>query len=222
MYIKNIELKDFRNYESLNTVFNENVNIFIGNNAQGKTNLLEAIYMNAMARSFKTSKDRELIRFGEEFCKIKTSAFFDNDEHITEIVINKEGKKGVKLDGVKIRKTSELLERIFIIIFSPEDLKIVKDEPEKRRRFIDRELCQIKPGYFNDLGNYRRVLKQRNTYLKEMSIDSSVLDIWDHELARYGSRVISRRSEFIERINGISRDIHTKISGGREQLSLKY
>ena len=119
MYIKNIELKDFRNYESLNTAFNENVNIFIGNNAQGKTNLLEAIYMNAMARSFKTSKDRELIRFGEEFCKIKTSAFFDNDEHITEIVINKEGKKGVKLDGVKIRKTSELLERIFIIIFSP-------------------------------------------------------------------------------------------------------
>ena len=222
MYIKNIELKDFRNYESLNTVFNENVNIFIGNNAQGKTNLLEAIYMNAMARSFKTSKDRELIRFGEEFCKIKTSAFFDNDEHITEIVINKEGKKGVKLDGVKIRKTSELLERIFIIIFSPEDLKIVKDEPEKRSRFIDRELCQIKPGYFNDLGNYRRVLKQRNTYLKEMSIDSSVLDIWDHELARYGSRVISRRSEFIERIDGISRNIHTKISGGREQLSLKY
>lgn len=222
MYIKNIELKDFRNYEYLNTSFNENVNIFIGNNAQGKTNLLEGIYLNAMARSFKTSKDRELIRFGEEFCKIKTCAFFDNDEHITEIVINKEGKKGVKLDGVKIRKTSELLERIFIIIFSPEDLKIVKDEPEKRRRFIDRELCQIKPGYFNDLSNYKRVLKQRNTYLKEMQIDSSVLDIWDHELARYGSRVISRRSEFIERIDDISRDIHTKISGGRELLSLKY
>lgn len=131
MYIKEIELKDFRNYKELNVNFNKNVNIFIGNNAQGKTNLLESIYLNAMAKSFKTSKDKELIRFGEEFCKIKTKAFFNEDEHITEIVINREGKKGVKLDGVKIRKTSELLERIFIIIFSPEDMKIVKDEPEK-------------------------------------------------------------------------------------------
>lgn len=222
MYIKNIELKDFRNYRYLNTSFSRNVNIFIGNNAQGKTNLLESIYMNAMARSFKTSKDKELIRFGEEFCKIKTEAFFDDDEHTTEIVITREGKKGIKLDGVKIRKTSELLERIFIIIFSPEDLKIVKDEPEKRRRFIDRELCQIKPGYYNDLNNYKRALRQRNMYLKGQDIERSVLDIWDYELARYGSRVISRRSEFIDRINEISRDIHSRISGGREELSLKY
>ena len=174
MYIKEIELKDFRNYKELRTSFSKNVNIFLGNNAQGKTNLLEGIYLNAMAKSFKTTKDKELIRFGEEFCKIKTIAFFDDDEHSTEIVINKEGKKGVKLDGVKINRTSELLERIFIIIFSPEDLKIVKDEPEKRRKFIDRELCQIKPGYYNDLNNYKRVLKQRNSYLKEENIDTII------------------------------------------------
>ncbi len=222
MYIKQIELKDFRNYKEIMVSFSENVNIFLGNNAQGKTNLLEGIYLNAMARSFKTSKDKELIRFGEEFCKIKTIAFFDDDEHTTEIVINKEGKKGIKLDGVKIKRTSELLERIFIIIFSPEDLKIVKDEPEKRRRFIDRELCQIKPGYFNDLNNYKKVLKQRNTYLKEERIDTSVLDIWDHELARYGSKVIARRNEFIKRINEISREIHHNISGGKEKLELAY
>lgn len=222
MYIKDIELSNFRNYRELNASFNKNINIFIGNNAQGKTNLLEAIYLNAMARSFKTAKDKELIRFGEEFCKIKTTAFFSDDEHITEIVVNKEGKKGIKIDGRKIRKTSELLERIFIIIFSPEDMKIVKDEPEKRRRFIDRELCQIKPGYYSDLSNYKRVLKQRNIYLKEMQVESSVLDIWDYELARYGGRVISRRAEFIEKIDGISRDIHSRISGGREVLELKY
>ncbi len=222
MYIKEIELKDFRNYKELRTSFSKNVNIFLGNNAQGKTNLLEGIYLNAMAKSFKTTKDKELIRFGEEFCKIKTIAFFDDDEHSTEIVINKEGKKGVKLDGVKISRTSELLERIFIIIFSPEDLKIVKDEPEKRRKFIDRELCQIKPGYYNDLSNYKRVLKQRNTYLKEERIDTSILDIWDHELARYGSKVISRRNDFIKRINEISKEIHKNISGGKENLELVY
>lgn len=222
MYIKEIELKDFRNYKELRTSFSKNVNIFLGNNAQGKTNLLEGIYLNAMAKSFKTTKDKELIRFGEEFCKIKTIAFFDDDEHSTEIVINKEGKKGVKLDGVKISRTSELLERIFIIIFSPEDLKIVKDEPEKRRKFINRELCQIKPGYYNDLNNYKRVLKQRNTYLKEERIESSILDIWDHELARYGSKVIARRNEFIKRINEISKEIHKNISGGKENLELNY
>ncbi len=222
MYIKSIELKDFRNYKSLNVSFNRNVNIFTGNNAQGKTNLLEGIYLNAMAKSFKTSRDKELVRFGKEFCKIKTAAFFNDDEHVTEIVVNREGKKGVKLDGVKIKKTSELLERIFIIIFSPEDLKIVKDEPEKRRKFIDRELCQIKPGYYSDLNNYKRVLKQRNIYLKEMQIETSILDIWDCELARYGARVISRRKEFIEKINDISREIHSKISGGREVLGLRY
>ncbi len=222
MYIKEIELKDYRNYENLKVSFSDKVNIFLGNNAQGKTNLLEGIYLNAMAKSFKTSKDKELIRFGEDFCKVKSVALIGDDEHITEIVINKEGKKGIKLDGVKIKKTSELLERIFIIIFSPEDLKIVKDEPEKRRKFIDRELCQIKPGYFSDLTNYKKVLKQRNTYLKEFNIENSILDIWDYELAKYGSRVILRRNEFIKRINEISKKIHDNISGGKENLKLKY
>lgn len=222
MYIKEIELKDFRNYKDIKVSFSENVNIFLGNNAQGKTNLLEGIYLNAMAKSFKTTKDKELIRFDREFCKIKTIAFFDEEEHLTEIVINKEGKKGIKIDGVKMKKTSELLERIFIIIFSPEDLKIVKDEPEKRRKFTDRELCQIKPGYFNDLNNYKKVLKQRNAYLKEENIDTSVLDVWDYELAKYGIRIIKTRSEFIDKIDEISRQIHSRISGGKERLELKY
>ncbi|MFQ7472576.1 MAG: DNA replication/repair protein RecF [Anaerovoracaceae bacterium] len=222
MYIKEIELKDFRNYEELKASFSEKVNIFLGNNAQGKTNLLESIYLNAMAKSFKSIKDRELIRFGEEFCRIKTKSFSDGEEQDTEIVISRDGKKVIKIDGVKADKSSQLLERIFIIIFSPEDLKIVKDEPEKRRKFIDRELCLIKPGYYNDLSNYKRVLKQRNIYLKEEKIESSILDIWDYELAKYGSIIISRRKEFIEKIYDISRDIHDKISGGLENISLKY
>ena len=222
MYIKEIELKDFRNYKELKVSFSRNVNIFLGNNAQGKTNLLEGIYLNAMARSFKTSRDKEMIRFGEEFCRINTISVIDDEEQKTEIIIAKNGKKAVKLDGIKIKKTSELLDRIFIIVFSPEDLKIVKDEPEKRRRFIDRELCQINIGYYNDLSNYKKVLRQRNTYLKELDIETSVLDIWDFELAKYGSKVILKRKEFIDKINTISSSIHDSISGGREKLEIKY
>ena len=222
MYIKEITLKDFRNYKDLHTSFHPRVNIFLGKNAQGKTNLLEGIYLNAMARSFKTTRDKDLIRFGEEFCRIHTVSKAFDEEMETEILITKEGKKIIKIDGVKASKTSQLLERIYIVIFSPEDLKIVKDEPEKRRRFIDRELCQIKPGYYSDLSSYKKVLKQRNMYLKEREIDTSVLDIWDYELARYGSRIIRRREEFIKKISEISSDIHQRISGGLENLIIHY
>ena len=178
--------------------------------------------MNAMARSFKTTRDREMIRFGEDFCKIRTVSVTDDEEQTTEIVITKEGKKAIRLDGMKVSRTSQLLDRMYIIIFSPEDLKIVKDEPEKRRKFIDRELCQIKPGYYSDLSNYKKVLRQRNTYLKETDIEPSVLDIWDFELAKYGSKVILKRKEFIDKINTISSRIHEGISGGKEKLELKY
>lgn len=222
MYIREIELKDFRNYRELKVSFSRYVNIFLGNNAQGKTNLLEGIYLNAMARSFKTTRDREMIRFGEDFCKIRTVSVTDDEEQTTEIVITKEGKKAIRLDGMKVSRTSQLLDRMYIIIFSPEDLKIVKDEPEKRRKFIDRELCQIKPGYYSDLSNYKKVLRQRNTYLKETDIEPSVLDIWDFELAKYGSKVILKRKEFIDKINTISSRIHEGISGGKEKLELKY
>ena len=222
MYIKEIALKDFRNYKELHASFHSRVNIFLGKNAQGKTNLLEGIYLNAMARSFKTSRDKDLIRFGEEFCRIHTISEAYDEELETEILVTKAGKKSIKIDGVKASKTSQLLERIYIVIFSPEDLKIVKDEPEKRRRFIDRELCQIKPGYYSDLSNYKKVLRQRNTYLKETDIEPSVLDIWDFELAKYGSKVILKRKEFIDKINTISSRIHEGISGGKEKLELKY
>ena len=222
MYIKEIVLKDFRNYKELHAFFHPRVNIFLGRNAQGKTNLLEGIYLNAMAKSFKTSRDRDLIRFGEEFCRIRTVSEAYDEQQETEILITNKGKKIIKIDGIKASKTSQLLERIYIVVFSPEDLKIVKDEPEKRRRFIDRELCQIRPGYYSDLSNYKKVLKQRNMYLKEREVDPNVLDVWDYELAQYGSRLIKRRDEFIKRISEISSDIHDIISGGTERLKIIY
>lgn len=222
MRVCSISLDGFRNYTQFSAQFSPGVNVIWGENAQGKTNLLEGIYLNAMARSFKTSRDKDLIRFGEEFCRIHTISEAYDEELETEILVTKAGKKSIKIDGVKASKTSQLLERIYIVIFSPEDLKIVKDEPEKRRRFIDRELCQIKPGYYSDLSDYKKVLKQRNMYLKEREIDPAVLGIWDYELARYGSRIIRRREEFIKRISEISSDIHDRISGGLENLTIHY
>lgn len=221
MYIKEIELKDFRNYESLTAQFHKNVNIFLGQNAQGKTNLLESIYITSMGKSFRTGKDRDMIRFGSDFFRVKATAVKDEDL-VVEIAVNQEGKKGLKIDGIKAKKISDLLENIYIVIFSPEDLRIVKDEPEKRRKFIDRELCQIKPSYFLALNQYKKVLAQRNAYLKEYNVDEGILDIWDLQLAEYGSKIIEQRTEFIKKLNVISSRIHKDITNQKEELEVIY
>lgn len=222
MFIKSIELKNFRNYDELTLSFNDKVNFIVGNNAQGKTNLLEGIYMSSIGKSFRTSKDSEMIGFGKDFCKIKVTAQKNLFLTDVEIIIRNDRGKSVKVDGVNISKTSDLLENIYIVIFSPEDLKIVKDEPEKRRRFIDRELCLIKPYYFDCLSSYRKVLLQRNTYLKEKNIEKSVLDIWDTQLSSYGAKIISMRRDFIEKINEISHRLHLNITNGKENLKIEY
>lgn len=222
MYIKRIELTDFRNYESLREDFHQNVNLILGNNAQGKTNLLEAIYITSMGRSFRTSRDSELVRFDCQAAKIYAEAEKDIAETSVEITIKKDSKKSIKKDGVNIKKTSQLLENILIVIFSPEDLKIVKDEPEKRRRFIDRELCQIQPLYYDSLSNYKKTLLQRNAYLKEEKIDPGVLDLWDLQLAKYGARIMQLRDRFIKKISVFSGAIHSSITAGKESLFLEY
>ena len=222
MYINEIELKDFRNYKDIKVSFSRDMNIFIGENAQGKTNLLEGIYFNGLGKSFKSYRDKDVIRFGEEFCRIKTDVFYDEEEHLIEIVISRDGKKAIKVDGIKKSRTSDLLGGIKIIVFSPEDLKIVKDEPSVRRNFIDREICQIRPGYVNEINTYKRVLQQRNAYLKEESIEDDVMDIWDEKMVMSGSRIIRMRREFIEKLSVISGDIHRSISGGREELEIEY
>lgn len=222
MFIKDIELTNFRNYDILKTDFNQNVNLILGNNAQGKTNLLEGIYLTSIGRSFRTNKDSDLVNFQKEMARIKVNAekaYFDTS---VEITIKKDSKKSIKKDDTTIKKTSELLENILIVIFSPEDLKIVKDEPEKRRKFIDRELCQIQPLYYDSLSNYKKTLAQRNTYLKEEAIDNSILDLWDVQLAQYGARIITIRDQFVRKISGYSGKIHSSITNEKESLFLEY
>ncbi len=222
MYIKTIKIKDFRNYEILDLKFNEKVNIILGNNAQGKTNLLESIYIASIGRSFRTSKDGEMIRFGQDSAKVDLVFSKNTGDTEIEIMFFSDRKKSIKMDGIRLKKTSQLLDNVYIVIFSPDDLKIVKDEPEKRRKFIDKELCLIRPSYYKDLSDYKKVLLERNTYLKENNIDRSMLDIWDAQLAKYGASIISKRRGFIRELSEISGVIHRSITNNTEDLTIKY
>lgn len=226
MIIKNLELKDFRNYESLNLKFHNKVNIFLGDNAQGKTNILEAIYISSLGKSFRTRDDSDMIRFGSEFAKVRVDAEKDDEDLCVELIFTDKGK-GVKVDGVKIRRTAELLENIYAVVFSPEDLKIVKEDPERRRKFIDTEISRISATYFSRLSDYKRIIKQRNAFLKDSKFtngrcDVAILDIWDEQLAGYGAEVILRRNEFIKKLNVISKKLHSGITGGKEDIEIVY
>lgn len=221
MYFTEIELSDFRNYVHESVKFHRNVNIILGENAQGKTNLLEALYMTSSGRSFRHVRDREMIRMGAKIAGIRAEAVKEDRLTTVEIGIIKNAKS-IKVDGVNLKKTSQLLNNIHIVMFSPEDLSIVKDEPARRRRFVDRELSQISPVYYSDLTRYNRVLQQKNAALRNGITDDAVLDIWDSELASYGASVIRRRDDFIRKLSAVSSSIHTGLTDGREKFSAEY
>lgn len=221
MYIKKIILENFRNYKNEEIEFDEKLNIIVGENAQGKTSLLEGVYLCSFGKSFRTSKDKEMINFGKDFFRIK-GFFQKEDEEIIEFALSKEGKKAAKINGLKVEKISDIISDYFVVIFSPEDLKIIKEDPEKRRNFIDRELCQLKVAYYDSLLKYKKLLKQRNYYLKEDFVDTQMLDVWDMQLAKEGSKIIHWRKNFVEKIGRISANIHNKITDGKEKPSFVY
>ena len=226
MFIKSLELKNFRNYDNFKLSFDEKVNLILGNNAQGKTNLVESIYLSSFGKSFRTGSDYKLIKFGENEAFVKVEAAKDSFDTEVEIIIKSKGsistEKYIKKDRKNISRASELLSNILIVIFSPEDLKIVKDEPEKRRKFINRELCQISLSYYENFSAYRKILLHRNTYLKEPTINPDVLDAWDIQMAKHGATIIKLREKYIEKIAKLSAEIHKGITGGEEELVIKY
>lgn len=224
MIIKSIELNNFRNYEVANIEFDKNINILYGDNAQGKTNLLEACYYSAISKSFKSTKDKEIIRFGQDYLSIKTIIEKNDREYAIDISINN-NKKTIKVDNVKINKTSDLLGLLNVILFSPEDLNIIKNGPSERRRFFDNEISQIDRIYLSDLINYNKVLNNRNKLLRDIAFDNSIkdtLDVWDMQLVEYGKKIIKRRREFIDELKYYVKDKHFKISGGKEELIINY
>ena len=225
MIIKSLELSDFRNYESLCINFDRGVNILFGDNAQGKTNILEAIYVSATTKSHKSSKDKDIINFEKEEAHIRTYLEKDEIETRVDMHLRKSKTKGIAIDGVKIKKAAELLGLLNVVFFSPEDLSIIKNGPAERRRFIDMELCQLDNFYLYNLNNYNKIVNQRNKLLKDLYYNPTLKDtltIWDSQLISYGSKIIERRIQFIEQINGIIKEIHSNLSGGKETLRIEY
>lgn len=225
MIIESIELNNYRNYENLKISFDEGTNILYGDNAQGKTNILEAAYLSGTTRSHKGSRDKEMIRFEEEESHIRTIVKKGEKTYRIDMHLKKSGSKGVAVNLIPIRKASELFGILNIVFFSPEDLSIIKNGPAERRRFIDLELCQLDKMYLSDLSNYNKVLNQRNKLLKDLVYQKDLMDtlpMWNAQLLEYGRRVIEKRRKFVENLNLIISEIHSHISGGKEHLVLEY
>lgn len=198
MIIKSIELKNFRNYEELTLSLDRGTNIFYGDNAQGKTNILEAAYLSGTTKSHKCSKDKEMIRFGEQEAHIRTVVVKNDKEYQIDMHLKHNRTKGIAVNKMPIKKASELFGILNMVFFSPEDLNMIKNGPAERRRFLDAELCQLDKIYLSDLVVYNRILNQRNKLLKDMVYRPELADtlpVWDVQLAETGSRIIRRRRQ---------------------------
>lgn len=225
MIIKSLELQDYRNYDTLNLAFDRGTNILYGDNAQGKTNILEAIYVSATTKSHKGSKDRDIVNFHKEEAHIRTFLEKDGVETRVDMHLRKSKSKGIAIDGQKIKKAADLLGICNVVFFSSEDLGIIKDGPAERRRFVDMELCQLDSFYLYNLNHYNKIVNQRNKLLKDLYFNPDLrdtLNIWDSQLVSFGSKVIERRRLFAEQLNEIIYDIHKRLSGDREEISVRY
>lgn len=225
MYVHEIKLINYRNYESLKVQLNPKLNIFLGNNAQGKTNLLESIYLCATAKSFRGNKDQELIHVKKNAAYVGISYEDDLGMHSLEFKFQKNQAKRFKHNRVELDKVSEVIGFLNVVIFSPEDLKIVKEGPQVRRNFLDNEISQLKPKYRYSLYQYNKVIRQRNNYLKNIKYqkkDEDLLDVYDAQLVEYGKDILNMRIQFVKRLSIISKNIHSKITKGCENLILNY
>ena len=221
MYIQELKLNHFRNYESLHIQLDKGINLFKGNNAQGKTNILESIYLCATARSHRTAQEKEVIMWQQEaahvYLNVKKHTFEDKiDFHIAQ------KGKNVAINKLPVNKLGDLFGTLTVVMFSPEDLQLIKKSPKERRRFIDIELCQFDKMYYYSLKQYYKVLKQRNNLLKTRDIDEEMLDVWDMQFIEYAKEVIDKRQLFIKELNEVASQIHKDISGNCENLEVVY
>ncbi len=220
MLIKEVQLEKFRNYENQTIELNENINVFYGKNAQGKTNILEAIYFCALGRSFRTYKENELIKFGNDTAKIIVKYYKENRDREVEIDLKRNEKKCIKLNKIKLNKNSELVGNINLILFSPDDIIMLKEGPSQRRKFLDILISQLKPKYLHELNEYNRVLEQRNAILKTRRLDT--IDIWNEQLASYSEKIFTYRKEYVEKLKEQIIQIHPKLTNELEKIDITY
>ena len=223
MWIKEIELMNFRNYECRKIKLNETLNVFFGENAQGKTNIIEAIFLASIGKSFRTNKEKELIKFNQERAQVEIN--YKKSDREGRIRIEIGNKKNIFLNGIKLKKVSELLGNVNIVIFSPDDINILKGGPQNRRRFLDIMISQLKPNYMHLLNLYSKTIEQRNNYLRQIKFENKkedLLDIWDEKLVEYGVKIYEYRKEFIEKIKKKIIEIHKEITQEKEKIDIEY
>jgi DNA replication and repair protein RecF len=225
MYIETLELSNFRNYDSLYMELDRETNILYGDNAQGKTNVLESLYLCGTTKSHRGSKDKEMIQFHKEEAHIRMRLVKGDLPYRIDMHLKRNKAKGIAINGIPIKKASELFGIVNMVFFSPEDLNIIKNGPSERRKFMDIELCQLDKVYLSELSDYNHVLNQRNKLLKDISFTPELketLDVWDQQLLNYGKKIISERKNFIEELNNIIFDIHKNLTGEKEVLNISY
>ena len=225
MKINTLFIKNFRNYTDISTKFSENTNVFVGKNAQGKTNLLESVYYCCIGKSFKSSKDKDLIKWNEESGIIKVDASRKYRDLTIEIKLYRGQKKSIILNGLPIKKIGDLIGEINVVFFSPQELRLVKESPEERRKFMDIDISQNNKRYFYQLGRYEKILANRNRLLKNSkSLEGlkETIDIWDRALAASANFISKERQNFVQQILPYAQKAHSYLSGGKEKIDLKY
>lgn len=222
MYVKELQVRDFRNWSDEIVALSDGLNIFEGRNAQGKTNLLEAVYLTCVGKSMRTPRDRELIRWEKDRAYVRTEVVKRGGGEKVEVVLDKSVGKCVSVNGLPLTRLGELMGVVLAVLFSPEEIKIVKESPSERRRFADIALSQLSKGYFYRLNRYNRTLAQRNKLLKSGSPDRNVLDVWDMQLVEAGSGIVKSRRGFLDRLTPIAERVHAFLTDGKEKLSLSY
>lgn len=223
MWINKIKINNFRNYKQEEIKLDKNINLFYGENAQGKTNIIEAIFLGSMGKSFRTKKDKEMIKLNSEKAEVEIE--YKKSDREGKIKIELSNKKNIYLNGIKIKKLSELLGNINIVIFTPDDINILKGSPQNRRRFLDIMISQLKPNYMYHLNLYLKTLEQRNNYLRQIreeKKDENLLDIWDEKLIEEAEIIYQYRKEYMNKIKEKIKKIHQEITSNREEIEIEY
>lgn len=225
MYIENVRLENFRNYSSGNFSFSKGINVIEGSNAVGKTNLVESVYFCAVGKSPRTSRDKDLIKWDADYAKLSLKTVNKYRSSVITALITKNGEKRIAIDGAGITRLGELIGRIGVVFFSPDELKLIKETPQERRRFMDISLSQQSRSYLYTLQNYTKILSNRNNLLKEnyrQNYFEQTLPIWDIQLAKEGAEIIKKRREFIEFLRPLVDDRHKTVAGQNNGLNVEY
>ncbi|MBQ9266889.1 MAG: DNA replication/repair protein RecF [Clostridia bacterium] len=220
MLIKEVYLENFRNYDKQKIELNDHVNVFYGKNAQGKTNILEALYFCSLGRSFRTHREQELIQFENEHSKIVVKYFKNNRDSEIEIALHKNERKSIKLNKIKLNKNSELVGNINLVLFSPDDIIMLKEGPAQRRKFLDILISQLKIKYLYELNEYNKVLEQRNAMLKSKRIDG--IEVWNEQLATKCEKISAYRKEYVDKLQEQLTTIHPKLTNELETIRIQY